>query len=235
MPAPEIKKTGEQLLDAGDRIVNDLELLVPGAENSDRKVILVKGLQAYQLFKELVNYYAAVALMELVKTNKLKKPEDLLNQLPASLSLQPWVNAGGQLIPGNELNKFLQQVSKGPVKSWGAVHKFYKKQAGKYPLQKLQHALAALQAVHSINLKKDPNALKRVLQQSVYTKEWMVKGIYDSRAKDYSNPFRKMVYENRAEMDIVTGKLESNGFIKQEEENLAAYKKSVQNMLKLLK
>jgi len=63
----------------------------------------------------------------------------------------------------------------------------------------------------------------------------MVKGIYDSRAKDYSNPFRKMVYENRKEMDIVTGKLESNSFIRQEEENLTAYKKQVQNIIRLLK
>ena len=31
----------------------------------------------------------------------------------------------------------------------------------------------------------------------VVTKEWMVKGIYESRAKDYANPFRQMVYESQ--------------------------------------
>jgi hypothetical protein len=235
MPAGDIKKTGEQLLNAGDRLVNELELLVPGAENSDRKVVLLKGLQAYQLFKELVNYYAASALLQLAITNKIKTLPGLMDQLPAGGKLQPWVNAGGQLIPDNELKKFLQQVGNNSIKSWTAVHQFYKKQADKYPVQKLQHALAALQTVHGINLKKETTALKQVLQQSVYTKEWMVKGIYDSRAKDYSNPFRKMVYENRKEMDIITGKLENNSFIKQEEVNLAGYKKNVAHIIKLLK
>jgi hypothetical protein len=235
MPAAEIKKTGEQLLDANDRLVNDLELLVPGAENSDRKVVLIKALQAYQLFKELINYYAATTLLQLATAFKTKTLAVLIDQLPTPGKLQPWVNAGGQLIPDNELKKFLLQVSSGKLKSWAAVHQFYKKQAEKYPLQKLQHALAALQAVYGINLKKQKTALKQVLQQSVYTREWMVKGIYESRSKDYSNPFRKMVYENRKEMDIVTGKLENNSFIKLEENNLAAYKKNVQNIVRLLK
>ncbi|MEP7277614.1 MAG: DUF4954 family protein, partial [Bacteroidota bacterium] len=58
MTETEIKKTGAQLLASGNQMVNDLELLVPGAENSERKVVLVKGLQAYGIFKELVCYYA---------------------------------------------------------------------------------------------------------------------------------------------------------------------------------
>ena len=233
--AAELKKTGEQLLNAGDRLVNDLELLVPDAENSDRKVVLIKGLQAYQLFKELINYYAAIEVLQLATELKIKTLADLVSQLPAPGKLQSWVNAGGQLIPRNELDKLLQQVGSGKTKTWAVVHQFYKKQGERYAQQKLQHALAALNTVHGINLKKDSAALKQVLQQSVYTKEWMVKGIYDSRAKDYSNPFRKMVYENRKEMDTVTGKLETNSFIKQEEENLALYKKNVQQLSRLFK
>jgi len=96
-------------------------------------------------------------------------------------------------------------------------------------------ALAALQTVYGINLKKDKASLKQFLQQSIYTKEWMVKGIYDSRAKDYTNPFRKMVYENRNEMDKVTGSLEKNSFIRQEQENLVAFKKTVQRIIKVFK
>ena len=99
----------------------------------------------------------------------------------------------------------------------------------------MQHALAALQAVYGIHLKKNNTALKQLLQQSVYTKEWMVKGIYESRAKDYTNPFRKMVYANRNEMDTVTGKLEINSFIKQEQDNLLVHKNSVQRIIKSFK
>jgi len=89
--------------------------------------------------------------------------------------------------------------------------------------------------VYGINPKKDKAALKQLLQQAIYTKEWMVKGIYDSRAKDYTNPFRKMVYENRNEMDMVTGNLEKNGFIRQEQENLIEFKKTIQRIMKQFK
>ncbi|HTE09593.1 MAG TPA: hypothetical protein VK645_01465, partial [Chitinophagaceae bacterium] len=207
----------------------------PSAENSDRKVVLIKGLQAYQLFKELVSYYAVTELLALIEKNKIKALDAFLGQLPAAGKLQPWTNAGGQLIPADELNKLLLQVSNGKTKNWASIHNFYKKQANQYPVQKLQHALAALQSVYGINLKKNKTALKQLLQQSIYTKEWMVKGIYDSRAKDYTNPFRKMVYENRKEMDTVTGKLENNSFIKQEQENLIDFKKSIQNIIKNFK
>ena len=231
----ELKQTGERLLASNDRLVNELELLVPEAENSDRKVVLIKGLQAYQIFKELVNYYAVTALLHLIETNKIKTTDVLLKQLPAAGKLQPWVNAGGQLIPNDQMIKLLLQIRNGKTKNWAAVHHFYKKQSELYPAQKLGHALAALQTVYGINLKKDKASLKQLLQQSIYTKEWMVKGIYDSRAKDYTNPFRKMVYENRNEMDKVTGSLEKNSFIRQEQENLVAFKKTVQRIIKAFK
>ncbi|MEO5682502.1 MAG: DUF4954 family protein [Chitinophagaceae bacterium] len=235
MAEAEIKKTGEKLLESNDRMVNDLELLVPDTEHGDRKVILIKGLPAYHLFKELVSFYAVTALLQLIATDKIKTTASLLQQLPVAGKLQPWINAGGQLIPSDQLNKLLQQIRAGKIKNWAAVHDFYKKQAVQYPVQQLQHALAALQTVHGINLKKNTAALKQLLQQSVYTKEWMVKGIYDSRAKDYTNPFRKMVYENRNEMDTVTGTLENNSFIKQEQEKLVAYKKTAQSIIKIFK
>ncbi|MEP6746747.1 MAG: DUF4954 family protein [Bacteroidota bacterium] len=235
MPEAEMKITGEKLLESNNKMVNDLELLVIDAEHSDRKVVLIKGLQAYQIFKELISYYAVTALLELAEISKVKTLDEFVDQLPTAGKLQPWINAGGQLIPEDELNKFLQQIRTSKKKSWDSLHNFYKKQATLYPVQKLQHALAALYSVHGVNLKKNTASLKQLLQQGIYTKEWMVKGIYESRAKDYTNPFRKMVYENRNEMDAVTGKLENNSFIKQEQENLVTYKKTIQHIIKAFK
>ena len=60
----------------------------------------------------------------------------------------------------------------------------------------------------------------------------MTKNIYDSRAKDYSNPFRKMVFENDTEMEKVTGKLSENSFILQELENLKKYKQMIQGIIR---
>jgi hypothetical protein len=63
----------------------------------------------------------------------------------------------------------------------------------------------------------------------------MVKGIRDSRAKDYENPFRKMVYQSDTEMEKVIGKLSENSFIKQEQNALKKYKNEVAEVIKKLK
>jgi hypothetical protein len=68
------------------------------------------------------------------------------------------------------------------------------------------------------------------LNQTIATKEWMTRGIYDSRAKDYSNPFRKMVYESVAEMDAVVGSLDHNSFINDEIAALKSFKKDLNEL-----
>ena len=70
-----------------------------------------------------------------------------------------------------------------------------------------------------------------MLQSAIATKEWMVEGIYNSRAKDYTNPFRKMVYDTTEEMNAVIGKLEENSFIKQQQDNLIIYKNEVNRII----
>ncbi|MBS1936018.1 MAG: hypothetical protein JST96_18605 [Bacteroidetes bacterium] len=81
----------------------------------------------------------------------------------------------------------------------------------------------------------DKETFATLLQQSITTREWMVKNIQDSRAKDYSNPFRKMVYDNQKEMDTVVGAFADNSFIKQEIEALAVYKKEIAELVKKFK
>ena len=233
LSAAELQKTGERLLDANDALVEELEIELDNIENTGRKVILIKVLPCYAIFKELIAYYAAVQVLQLIDTQKIKSVTALQQQLPGSSEPGAWTNIGGQLVPAVELDKLLQQIRSGKVKSWMHVHAFYEKQATQYAQQKLRHALAALYTVHGINLKKNKAALAPLLQQALATKTWMVQGIYESRAKDYDNAFRKMVYNNQQEMDSVTGKLDDNSFIKQEQEGLVKFKRSVVKLVKM--
>ncbi|MGN6247911.1 MAG: hypothetical protein ACTHNG_06115, partial [Ginsengibacter sp.] len=74
----------------------------------------------------------------------------------------------------------------------------------------------------------------KLLDQSLETKTWASKAIYESRAKDYSNPFRQMVYENEAQMNSIMGKLEENQFIQDQFKELDNYKKLVKKAIKKL-
>ena len=131
-------------------------------------------------------------------------------------------------MPEDAVKKMIYQVKKGQVKSWHELHDFYKTQGELYAADKLSHAFTALLEVLGITPRQfTPALLQQLLQQLLVSREWMVKGIYESRAKDYTNPFRKMVYDTEDEMNTVLGKLEDNSFIQQQYAALDELKKQV--------
>ncbi len=96
----------------------------------------------------------------------------------------------------------------------------------------MHHALDILKAVHGISIKSaDPKNFKELLEQSVATADRLTQNILLSREKDYENPFRKMVYENQAEMDTVIGKPEENSFIKSRFEAFQEYKSATDMLI----
>ncbi|HEX9510438.1 MAG TPA: DUF4954 family protein [Puia sp.] len=232
-----ILEIGRVILEEGTQEkVDELEILAQGWENGDRNVRLIKVFQAYSLFKELIAFHASNQLRSLIRTKKINKYETLLEAIPTSLPLTKWVNAGGQLIRDSELQRLLQQIRGGKIREWGQVHEFYVRQGENYEQDKLVHALAALKEIQGTSLKRaGKEGLRNLLNQAILTKEWMTKGIYDSRAKDYTNPFRKMVYDSPEEMDAVVGPLSGNGFIRQEKAALKKYRKEVEDVLQQFK
>lgn len=222
---------GKKLLDENDPTVNDLEILADGFENTNRKVVLIKVLKAYQLFKELVKYYCANEIIELIYGNKITGIADLNNALPAKPALTAWMNVGGQLIPRPEVDTIIKKIRSGKVKSWEGLHNFYLEQASLYKSQKLSHALAAVYSI-DVTGPVDKDNFTKLLTSALNTRQWMTQAIYDSRAKDHTNAFRKMPFENQQEMDAVVGKLENNSFIKQQRESLETYISQVEKLLK---
>ncbi|MBX9785197.1 MAG: DUF4954 family protein [Chitinophagaceae bacterium] len=226
-------KKGKALLKADDKIIDELEIVAAGFENSKRKTIILKATQSYQVFQDLIGYYAANELQHLIKANGITDFKMLLKKLPASTKRKSWVNVGGQLMEEAVFTSFKQKIVAGKIKGWDAVHAFYEQQSDAYPLQKLQHALASYFELKGIKQLSKETVIE-LLKQSLKTSGWMVKGIYDSRAKDYSNPFRSMVYENMQEQEEVTGVLSENSFILQQQDELKEKKKFVAKFLKSL-
>jgi hypothetical protein len=97
----------------------------------------------------------------------------------------------------------------------------------------LIHAYTSLLEIENITSKQfTPAYFRELLQRSVETKTWASKAIYESRAKDYTNPFRKMIYESTDEMNTIVGKLEDNQFIQDQFKDLEVYKKMVKGLMK---
>ena len=108
------------------------------------------------------------------------------------------------------------------------MHEFYNTKSRQYAGEKVKHAFASLLEVLNLTPKRFTKKLfNQLLQQALATREWMVKGVYDSRAKDYRNPFRQMVYDTQKEMEKVIGKLANNSFIRQQQEEEQQFRRQV--------
>jgi hypothetical protein len=219
---------GRNLLKSKNKIVDTLEILAEGFENSKRKVVFRKVLKAYQIFEEAVLLYGMTEILKLAKHKSIKDFDGLINILPAKTQRNHWINLGGQLIPESEILTLRKKINTNKIKSWDEIHTFYETMGKQYESQRCTHALASLSELLGISLKKiSKEQFNNLLGSMVSIKEWMAKGIYDSKAKDYSNPYRKMVYDTTAEMNEVVGKLEDNSFIKDQVAALKIFKKEI--------
>ena len=91
--------------------------------------------------------------------------------------------------------------------------------------------MAAMQLIWGFQPNEaDKNTLSKILDKAAQTRQWMTDGIYESRAKDYTNAFRKIPYETTEEMNNVVGKLEDNSFIKQQRTELEKYLQRIAKM-----
>ena len=206
---------------------------IAGVENCNRKTQVIKVKQALELFKELITYYGTVQLIKHFNENKFSSFEELKKSIPTKISRNEWKNIGGQLIHKSDVEKLKNKIKTGKINSWNEVHDFYRQCGVEYEKTKLIHAYTSLLEIENITSKQlTPDYFKKLLQRSVETKTWASKGIYESRAKDYSNPFRKMIYENNDEMNAIMGKLEDNQFIQDQFKELEVYKKMVKGLIK---
>jgi len=126
-------------------------------------------------------------------------------------------------MPQKTVNSLLAKIKTGSIDSWDKVHQFYEEASTIYASKKRNHALVVLELITEKKLAAITNKqLNTWLDSYLEIKTDVTARIEKTRAKDYSNPFRKMVYENEAEMIAVVGDLKDNGFIKEQKELLKA-------------
>lgn len=237
---PAIKLSKEQCIEEGKILLNSpttnwssFEVNVSSFENSKRNTKLLKTDKAYQLYKELVHYYFTTTMLELVQETKFNNWNDLIKKYTSKAKRNEWLNIGGQLMPLDIVNTLKEKIKKGTIKSWDAVHDFYSQQSTLYKTQKVHHAIGAILELNQISAKQlDETFFNKLLTEAVNTKTWMSQSIYQTRSKDYNSNFRKMVYDTQEEMEQVMGKLEDNGFIQQEIEDLKVFKQKINKLRK---
>lgn len=233
----EIKKAVAKSLDTSSALdwLNNTdkaneEIFLDNAEFSKRKVVLLKPKESFHLFKKLVRYYAVCQVLEHINPETFS---DSINQIIADgLQREEFENVGSQLVPVSKLDTLLQDLKDKKINSWDEMHSNYHQLSNNYIQDKLKHALASLQEITETDASKwDGSFWSELFEEALATKKWICDEIYNSRSKDYHNPFRLMVYESEAEMNEVVGRLEDNSFINQQASEFANF----QNQIKAFK
>ena len=217
-----IRKHGKTYLEQQDG--DEIEIIATGMENNRRQTVILKPKEAYAIYKRMIRYYCMEQVMEWCRIKEIKNASDLAAQLPFRLPVQEWQNIGGQLIPAEDVKKMIGRITSGKMNSWDELHKWYGAEAAAYPEKKALHAMAVLKSItgeHPAKIK--PETWKQLFDETLATRQWLVKNSYESRQKDYTNPFRLMMYDSKEEMEQVIGKLKDNEFIQQESKELGTF------------
>jgi len=233
IPADEMcKAKGRELFNHDDKLLDELEILAEGFENSKRKVVVLKARKAYASFREMVRYYAVGQMATKFSEENLRNSPFSLTSMSKLPSREEWMNIGGQLVPSSSLAVLLEEIKSNKLNSWEAVHLAYKGLADSTPEHLFQHAVAALLEIEHISLEDlTATKLSTLFKGHLATNEKVFQGIVQSREKDMTNPFRKMVYANEAEMEAVLGKMNDNSFVREKDKERMELSTRIENIL----
>ena len=228
---------GENLLSTKTKKeIDALEITVNGFENSKRKVKLIKSYDAYHMFEKIIFIYGIEAALRVTENKKGKNIISTLQQVKLSSTNLTWTNIGGQLIPNKNVEGLLNKIKSGAIESWNQVHAFYETESEKYNTRKDLHALSTLEKLTKKSVNKvSTTQFVNWLDSYLEIKKDITARIHATRAKDYVNPFRKMVYESEEEMNAIVGSLKDNSFIKEQNNALSQLEIEIAALKKELK
>lgn len=209
----------------------DRIILADNIEASKRKVIISKAKEGYSIYKRMIGYYTGTLVLEFLKDKSIADLESFMKD--NKIEREYFENLGSQLVPASDFKALITNIKNGSFQEWNQIHAHYHLLSAKYLKDKFIHALASYAELMGISVSASWNTEIWVdlLQKTKETKHWIMDEIYKSRAKDYNNPYRLMVYESYEEMENVIGKFEDNSFINTQRKEVLEFDQLVEAVL----
>jgi hypothetical protein len=193
------------LLNDSPETVSDFETLAKGIENSRRKARILKPERGYAMYKEMIHYYGIRNTVRYALEKGIRSLDALKKALPRK-RVRAWSNAGGQIVAVRDLDAVKARIVSGELKSWDDAHAEFDRLWERYPDDKAEHAWASLLDLHALDEKDlDTRTWDLWLDRALDTQRKIARLTRESREKDYGNPFRRITFDNEAEMEAVLG------------------------------
>ena len=211
----DLRECGKNLLDNEPDTVKSLEVFGEHMEKGKRKVRILKPLEAYHAYGDMIVYYAITTLMHYLEAHPETDMESIVNHM-RDKRLRKWINLGGQTMPEEHVDQLRADIRDGMLNTWEEIHHRYDELWENYQHEKLHHAYFSLMFLY----KDDADVLTEEmwhenLDKAIRIQHFICDQVYESRKKDYENEFRNATFRNEDEKIAVIGKIDDVLFVKQ--------------------
>lgn len=200
---------GRELLEERGEDVNSLMVTTLTLENSCEPVEILKPVEAYRSYTEMLLYYCTKAIASWCNAQQCTVSDF---QKGHTQVREDWLNVGGQLVPLNRVEQLKEQLKTGELSSWDAVHQRYEEWFTVYPLDRANQALSILKEVLQVQ-HLTLEVWNTLVEGVVRIRSYIEDQVFKTKEKDFNNSFRDTTYRNHAERDAVLGCLDDNPFI----------------------
>jgi NDP-sugar pyrophosphorylase family protein len=255
-----IQRLGAHILaSAKDALPFDVQ--VSGFENSARHAVVIKPCKAWRSYREMLLWFAVQILLPgLEDLNSSEEgPAGLFEKARTlygsgdAMEMQ-WENLGGFLVSHSKLEHLLTRIEDGSIQSWDELHGVYRELSSAYEqdartfawgilgylsLDPESAAAAAAGNLHGAQSAQpwptpSKDALVAQFKQARDVAAEIAQRVYATRAKDWSNPFRKSTFRNETEQAAVYGRIEDNGAIQSVRREMEATQQAIDRLLSRL-
>ena len=205
---------------AGGAPSNDTPVFAQGLEKSTRKIVIRHPARGYKAYREMIVHYAMSQVIRYFVENPSASLKDL-SALAEGERCRSWVNMGGQLMKESDVDALRRDIASCALPDWASIHARYDALWAAYPQEKLRHALQLVRDVYGVN-EITAELWKELVATEEKIQEYICDQVYNTRLKDYDNPFRQATFRNRDEMIAAIGPIDDSDFVLQTRSETAA-------------
>ena len=224
----ELRQIGQNLLINQPEYVDSLEVFGEGMEKGKRKVRITKVRKGYNAYGEMILHYAVKNIIRYLDESEDNSIEKLNNMFEGK-RLREWINLGGQMMPAEYVEQLRKDINESVLNTWDEIHHRYDELWQNYQQEKLRHSYLSL--LYLLQAKEiGPEAWDWLLDKAIEIQQYICNQVYESRKKDYENPYRNATFRNEEEKIAVIGTIEGASFVKQVKEETEQFIAHVQEI-----
>ena len=216
------------------------DIMAKGLEHNSRPTIILKSRKGCEAYREMLLYYSIKTLADYLNDKPEMTYPEFIKEMESDFyknRITEWTNLGGQIVPTYRVDELRDKIRNEKLTTWEEIHAEYTAMADVYPLDKAHHAWEVYRYLSAKPAEKNQrhpflnsDQFRNELKNLVRIRREIAAHVYESRAKDYEDPFRAITYRGKEEMEQVLGTVTSNSFINLIQKRTATWEKAVKKL-----